>query len=85
MDQIEELKSIVEGAWDDRSRLSDDDVRTAIRRTVALLDSGRIRVAEPAQEPDGQWTVSEWIKTALLPHTADAYHPRRRTGVLRQN
>lgn len=66
MDQIEELKSIVEGAWDDRSRLSDDDVRTAIRRTVALLDSGRIRVAEPAQEPDGQWTVNEWIKKAIL-------------------
>jgi 2,3,4,5-tetrahydropyridine-2,6-dicarboxylate N-succinyltransferase len=41
-----------------------DDVREAVAETIARLDRGEIRVAEP--DGDGGWTVHEWVKEAIL-------------------
>lgn len=57
------LKSIIEKAWDDRSLLSKNETREAIREVVRLLDKGEIRVAERLE---GQWVVNEWLKKAVI-------------------
>ncbi|HEX2029026.1 MAG TPA: 2,3,4,5-tetrahydropyridine-2,6-dicarboxylate N-succinyltransferase [Nitriliruptorales bacterium] len=41
------------------------EVRDAVAETIALLDRGELRVAEPPQG-DGDWTVNAWVKEAIL-------------------
>jgi 2,3,4,5-tetrahydropyridine-2-carboxylate N-succinyltransferase len=55
--------TIIEKAWDDRSLLKDPEVQTIIREVIALLDKGKLRVAEPGE--DG-WIVNQWIKKAVI-------------------
>lgn len=57
------LKSIIEKAWDDRSLLAKNETRDAIREVVRLLDKGEIRIAEKIE---GQWVVNEWLKKAVI-------------------
>ena len=59
----EDYKNIIENAWDDRSLLSDNKVREAVRNVIDMLDKGGIRVAEKVG--DG-WKVNEWIKKAVI-------------------
>ncbi|MCX4244828.1 2,3,4,5-tetrahydropyridine-2,6-dicarboxylate N-succinyltransferase [Paraliomyxa miuraensis] len=68
MDDLElsTLRDRVQAAWEDRQRLEDDEHRSAVRRTIALLDAGRLRVASPPPEPGGDWTVHAWIKQAIV-------------------
>ena len=54
---------LIEQAWTDRSLLKQHETHAAIRETLAQLDAGTLRVAEPA--PDG-WQVNEWVKKAVL-------------------
>ena len=59
----ENLKKIIEAAWEKRSLLEQDETRGAIREVVKLLDVGQVRVAEP----DGDsWKVNEWVKKAVI-------------------
>lgn len=54
---------IIERAWDDRSLLQREETREQVFATIDLLDSGKIRVAEP----DGSdWKVNQWIKKAVI-------------------
>ena len=66
-----ELKELIEKAWADRELLKSAEIQTAVREVVALLDKGKLRVAEP----DGEtWKVNEWIKKAVImyfPHPAN--------------
>jgi len=39
------------------------ELKEAVRETIAALDSGTLRVAEPR---DGDWHVNEWAKKAVL-------------------
>jgi 2,3,4,5-tetrahydropyridine-2-carboxylate N-succinyltransferase len=58
-----ELKELIEKAWADRELLKSEEFQTAVRNVVALLDKGKLRVAEP----DGEnWKVNEWIKKAVI-------------------
>jgi 2,3,4,5-tetrahydropyridine-2-carboxylate N-succinyltransferase len=60
---MEQLKEIIEKAWNDRSLLKDNTTREAVREVINQLDRGVIRVAEP----DGNdWKVNEWIKKAVI-------------------
>lgn len=56
-------RELVEKAWDDRTRLKDHDVQSAIRAVIAQLDTGSLRVAEPGA---GGWQVNEWVKKAVI-------------------
>ncbi|MBK7007815.1 MAG: 2,3,4,5-tetrahydropyridine-2,6-dicarboxylate N-succinyltransferase [Saprospiraceae bacterium] len=38
--------------------------RDAIRETIAYLDEGKLRTAEPTES--GVWQVNEWVKKAIL-------------------
>jgi 2,3,4,5-tetrahydropyridine-2-carboxylate N-succinyltransferase len=64
---MQDLKRIVEQAWEDREAVSTatrGEVREAVAETIERLDSGRLRVAERAD--DGSWSVHQWAKQAIL-------------------
>ena len=63
MNEIE-LRTLVEAAWADRSLVEQEDVRNAVAEVMSRLDQGTLRVAQP--EPNGEWTVNEWVKQAVL-------------------
>mgnify|MGYP002522864121 FL=1 len=44
---FDELKAVVERAWDDRTLLDSEEIRAAIRATVDAVDKGELRCAEP--------------------------------------
>ncbi len=57
---------IIEKAWNERDSLNyqtKGEVREAVVETLDALDSGSLRVAEPAAEG---WKVNEWAKKAVL-------------------
>jgi len=60
---MNELRQIIESAWDNREQLSETSVQDAIRKVIDLLDSGSLRVAEPLNEG---WQVNEWVKKAVV-------------------
>ena len=60
---MKNLQNIIEKAWDDRSLLTKNETKDAIREVVNLLDKGEIRIAEKL---DGQWVVNEWLKKAVI-------------------
>jgi 2,3,4,5-tetrahydropyridine-2-carboxylate N-succinyltransferase len=60
---MKELQKIIEQAWDNRALLKEKDTQDAIREVVDLLDNGKVRVAEPAENG---WKVNEWIKKAVV-------------------
>jgi 2,3,4,5-tetrahydropyridine-2,6-dicarboxylate N-succinyltransferase len=61
-----ELARTIDDAWDIRETLSSATrgaIREAVAEALALLDSGRMRVAEKFQ---GEWVVHQWLKKAVL-------------------
>ncbi len=54
-------RDLIEAAYSDHDLLG--EAIDAVERTIALLDQGRLRVAE---KRDGSWEVNEWIKEAIL-------------------
>ena len=60
---MNDLREIIEKAWDERELLKETSVQDAIRKVIDLLDSGSLRVAEPVQEG---WQVNEWVKKAVV-------------------
>ena len=57
------LRPLIEAAWDNRALLDETTTQDAIRTIVDLLDKGDLRVAEPTTEG---WQVNEWIKKAVV-------------------
>lgn len=60
---MKQLQSIIENAWEDRSLLSDSKTIETIREVIDLLDTGKLRVAEPTENG---WQVNEWVKKAVV-------------------
>lgn len=60
---MKELQNIIESAWDDRDLLKNSDTQASIREVIDLLDTGKLRVAEPTE---GGWQVNEWVKKAVV-------------------
>ena len=60
------FEKIINESWNNKSQVnskSNKKILTAINKTIELLDSGKIRVAE---KKDNQWHVNQWIKKAIL-------------------
>ena len=60
------FENIIGKAWDNKNQInskSDKKIINAISKTIDLLDSGKIRVAE---KKNNQWHVNQWIKKAIL-------------------
>ncbi|UZR95142.1 2,3,4,5-tetrahydropyridine-2,6-dicarboxylate N-succinyltransferase [Chondrinema litorale] len=58
-----DTRNLIEKAWDNRDLLKEKETIDAIESTVAALDKGELRVAEPVA--DG-WQVNEWVKKAVI-------------------
>lgn len=58
------MREIIERAWEEAALMERKETRDAINEVVALLDQGKLRVAE--REESGAWRVNEWIKKAIL-------------------
>jgi 2,3,4,5-tetrahydropyridine-2-carboxylate N-succinyltransferase len=67
MTDVNQLRGIVEAAWERRAALTPKnlpgELDAALEECLALLDAGKARVAEPAG--DG-WVVNQWLKKAVL-------------------
>jgi len=61
--ELGELERTVSAAFAQRERLKEPATREAVEQTIALLDTGRVRVAEKV---DGVWRVNAWVKEAIL-------------------
>ena len=64
---MEQLKNTIEQAWENRDNIAPssvtEDVFNTINDALALLDSGKARVAEKVS---GEWVVHQWLKKAVL-------------------
>ena len=64
---VQTLRAIIDTAFEQRAQITPKsvtaDVNAAIDESIALLDSGKARVAEKV---DGKWVVNEWLKKAVL-------------------
>lgn len=60
---MNEIRTIIENAWDNRELLKDENTVKTIREVVSLLDEGKLRVAEPTENG---WQVNEWVKKAVV-------------------
>jgi 2,3,4,5-tetrahydropyridine-2-carboxylate N-succinyltransferase len=67
MSELDYLQRIIESSYEERAQLTpnnmSDDLDDAIAESLALLDSGTVRVAEPRA---GGWVVNAWLKKAVL-------------------
>jgi len=61
---MEDLKKIIESAWDDRALLQENTAKEAVWEVMEMLDKGKIRVAYP--DENGQWQVNQWVKKAVV-------------------
>ena len=65
---VDELKFMVDSAWERRTALTLDEIngstRPTVERVIAGLEKGEFRVAEP--DGAGGWKVNEWLKKAVL-------------------
>ncbi len=66
--QTQQLASVINAAWEQRSELSPGqapaEVIEAVEQTIAQLNKGALRVA--TREGVGQWETHQWIKKAVL-------------------
>ena len=61
------LEKTIEAAFDNRDNVNTStrgEVRDAVELALNLLDGGKVRVAERGS--DGNWTVNQWLKKAVL-------------------
>ena len=62
-----QLETAIEAAWEARDEITPattGETRDAIESTLAALDGGTLRVAEPTAS--GDWHVNQWAKKAVL-------------------
>ena len=62
----EELKTIIEKAWEERSLLQQAPTQEAVREVIELVDKGRLRTAEPLDAEKSEWRVNEWVKKTVI-------------------
>ncbi|HWQ39780.1 MAG TPA: 2,3,4,5-tetrahydropyridine-2,6-dicarboxylate N-succinyltransferase [Burkholderiales bacterium] len=64
---MSDLQGVIEQAFENRAALSarsaGAQVREAVAESLALLDSGKLRVAE---KKGGEWITHQWVKKAVL-------------------
>ena len=64
---MNQLINTIEQAFEERAQITansvSEDVSQAVKQTLELLNSGKLRVAEPTSEG---WHVNEWAKKAVL-------------------
>jgi 2,3,4,5-tetrahydropyridine-2,6-dicarboxylate N-succinyltransferase len=59
-------RQTVEAAWENPSLRGEAATREAVEGIIEGLDQGRVRVASPVDQPEGEWQVHLWVKEAIL-------------------
>src|SRR3546814_6405908 len=66
--ESDELKFMVDSAWERRTTLTPEEMegstRPVVERVIERMEAGDLRVAEP--DGKGGWTVYEWLNKAVL-------------------
>ena len=64
----QQLQTVIETAWEQRTELSPQhasaEVRDAVAHALDMLNQGQLRVA--TRDGVGRWTTHQWIKKAVL-------------------
>jgi len=60
---MQDLKKLIEAAWEDRNLLGYKEYTDAIETIIERLDKGEIRVAELI---GSRWHTNDWIKKAVI-------------------
>jgi 2,3,4,5-tetrahydropyridine-2-carboxylate N-succinyltransferase len=60
---MQELKKLIEDAWENRNLLGENDYINAIETVIERLDKGEMRVAELIGT---RWHTNDWIKKAVI-------------------
>jgi len=64
---MNDIQKIIDVAFERRAEITprnvDTHIKEAVSEAIALLDSGKARVAE---KKDGKWILNEWLKKAVL-------------------
>ena len=60
---MEELRTLIESAWDERSLLEKSETKEAILEVMDQLDKGTLRIAEPKGD---DWITHQWVKKAVI-------------------
>ncbi len=60
---MENLRNLIETAWDNRNLLKEPNFKNAVLEVVDLLDRGELRVAKPTEMG---WVANEWVKKAVV-------------------
>ena len=61
-----DIAQVIDRAWEDRDSVgaqTSGEVRQAVDKALAALDSGDARIAE---KTGGEWRVNQWLKKAVL-------------------
>ena len=64
--ELNNIEKIINNSWEQRDKITTDsdlEILDAIKQTIKLVDSGKIRVAE---KKGSEWVVHQWIKKAIL-------------------
>ncbi len=72
--EMNELRELIEKAWENRALLSEEKTQDAIREVIDLIDAGKLRCAEPTIEG---WQINEWVKKGVV-----LYFPIQKMEVL---
>ena len=75
---MEDIKQIIEKAWEDRSLLTNAETIKTIEYVIEELDKGRLRCAEPSA--DG-WHVNDWVKKAVILYFPIRKMERQEVGI----
>lgn len=57
------VNQLIEQAWGNRDLVKNEEVKQAVIETMAKLDKGELRVAQPEGD---NWIVNEWVKKGIL-------------------
>ena len=60
---MNEWKSIIENAWENRELLKESKTLNCINAIIEEIDKGRLRTAQPTENG---WQVNDWIKKAVI-------------------
>ena len=60
---MEDLKKVIEAAWEERSLLENQATKDAVLQVVELCDKGKLRVPEPVGD---NCQVNEWLKKGIV-------------------
>jgi 2,3,4,5-tetrahydropyridine-2-carboxylate N-succinyltransferase len=77
---MQNAKEIIQNAWQNRELLKEKQTLDCIEYVIEELDKGRLRVAEPYKNNNGEvegWQVNDWVKQAVI-----MYFPTRQMETL---